>query len=43
MMTLLAWKFKFEETPLELSSFDADDLASHRAKQTYVKIVEVEN
>lgn len=42
MIALLVWKFQFEETPPELSSWEAFDQASHRAKQTYVQLKEIE-
>jgi alpha-ketoglutarate-dependent taurine dioxygenase len=41
-MTMLVWEFKFEETPPELSAFDAHDVNTHRARNTYIRLVAAE-
>lgn len=39
IVTMVVWSFELHETPLELSSFKGYDVNTHRAQQTYLRLV----
>ena len=38
IISLIVWSFELHETPAELSSFDGDDMNTHRCQQVYLRL-----